>query len=128
MIMGFGVLAGRPSNCKPCFALFFRSKHMEIVRYDHTFFILAGINGFENVIFSSVLVDLSSIIIRSSAIFCFINPCFIANASEISSPFPCPPDTIAIVFSCDFKYSVPYQYDIAMSTMVSFRLLSSLIQ
>ena len=46
----------------------------------------------------------------------------------MSSPFPCPPDTMAIVFSCDFKYSALYQYDIAMNKMVSSHLLSILVQ
>ena len=68
MTIRFGVSVGRPSNCNPCLAAIFRSKHVEIVCYNHSFFILSGIKGFENLIFSSVLVDLSSIIMRSSAI------------------------------------------------------------
>ncbi|EAL15342.1 hypothetical protein protein [Bacillus cereus G9241] len=106
MTIRFGVSAGRPSNCNPCLAaIFFALNMWKSFVTIIPFFILSGIKGFENLIFSSVLVDLSSIIMRSSAIFSFINSFFIANASEISSPFPFPPDTIAIAFSCDFKYS-----------------------
>lgn len=55
-------------------------------------------------IFSFVFVDLSSFIKRSDAIPCSVRYSYIASASLIFSPSPCPPESTALVEGFSFRY------------------------
>ena len=59
----------------------------------------------ENLKFSQVLVDLSSVIMRLSSTPWDTRYRFMASASLIFSPSPLPPDTITAVFGLCSRYS-----------------------
>ena len=65
-----------------------------------------GIFSRLNFKFSTVFLDLSSFIILFSSIPFFISSFFIASASDISSPFPVPPEATTFISLCSFKYLV----------------------